>query len=104
MEVAKILLYSGRQLGANLSFATFASVFLTSRWLLYPMLIVIPAFRYALSAEGIAKRENVPGWQVSLGGLLGLQALHVFWGVLIVKMVVQAVTEKSVKGDIRDEE
>ena len=43
MEVAKLMLYSQRQWWANLWFASFAGSFLISRWLLYPVIILVPA-------------------------------------------------------------
>ena len=43
MEVAKLMLYSGKQLWANLWFASFALVFLLSRWVVYPLVILIPS-------------------------------------------------------------
>lgn len=44
MEVAKLMLYSGRQFFANIWFATFAFVFLLTRWVVYPLWVVLPTW------------------------------------------------------------
>lgn len=104
MDLAKLLLYSGKQTGANISFGMFALSFLFGRCVLFPMTIVWPSISYLMTDEGWAKAQLLPGWYLPLGGLLTLQGLHIFWGALIVRMVVDALTKGDVGDDIRDEE
>lgn len=59
---------------------------------------------YLESEEGIVKRQELPNYQLPVLGLILLQCLHWFWGALIIRMVVQALRERNVQNDIRDED
>lgn len=104
MELAKMSLYAGRQNQANAMFALFAVVFLISRWVVYPMWILYPCFSFALSEYGSGKaRYLFPNYWIGLLMMLSLQILHIIWGALIVKMIVEALTKGNVQDDIRDD-
>jgi hypothetical protein len=42
--------------------------------------------------------------RASFGALLVLLGLHVYWGVLICKVVLRAVLAGGAQGDVRDED
>ena len=104
MELAKMSLYSGRQLMANLWFAAFSLSFLVTRWILLPFVVIYPCFHYVATDDGWQKAQLLPGWWLPLAGLCGLQALHLFWGSLLIKMVIETLVNGDVGDDIRDEE
>ena len=104
MEIAKCFLYSGKQAMADLFFALFALVFLVSRLYVFPVHVLYPFVNYLASTEGVLKSSLVPYYQFGPGLLIVLQILHVFWGFLIVKMVVQALFSGKVGDDVREED
>lgn len=103
MELAKINLYLGKQIWADFWFGVFTIVFLVSRWIYYPFYIVFPTIQYTYSPEGIEKSSQVPFSNLAIMGLIGLLILHIYWGYLILCMVVRVLKSKKVGDDIRDE-
>ena len=104
MEIAKLMLYTGRQTLANIWFASFALIFIVSRCVVFPMVLAWPTVSYLFSVEGQAKAHEIPFWYAPVIGLCLLQVLHIFWSGLIINMVVDALTKGDVGGDIRDNE
>lgn len=107
---------------ADLFFAAFALVFIVSRDILYPLHVIIPTW-YVLAWSRLWEKSDDcfsisrkyaptefpdgtpdPGLvYVIMAALLTLLALHVFWSSIILKMVVKAVRDGNVKGDVRDQ-
>ncbi|KAJ3343863.1 hypothetical protein HDU93_005146 [Gonapodya sp. JEL0774] len=102
MEVAKIALYNGYQTVADGLFLNFAVTFIYTRVWLYP--------RYVLTTVWLYGPRTFPDgspaewlFYIVCAALLALLALHIFWAWLILVMIVKAVREGNVEGDVRDE-
>ncbi|KAI8621514.1 TRAM/LAG1/CLN8 homology domain-containing protein, partial [Chytriomyces sp. MP71] len=106
MEIAKSFLYANRQAAADAFFALFATTFLITRDFIYPVYIVAPLFTYSKYEDGVQMPRGYGHYFYVIGACLYvLQALNVFWGCLIVKMVAKVLSSgSSAKGDIRDTE
>ncbi|EJW01984.1 hypothetical protein EDEG_03564 [Edhazardia aedis USNM 41457] len=98
MELAKLCFYLKYQKIADLLFTVFASVFITTRCLVYPFFVVFPAIYFAFTF-GIK-------WQfvVQITALIFLLVLNLTWSFFIIKMVISFVKKGKVKGDIRADE
>jgi hypothetical protein len=57
-----------------------------------------------MTEDGQRKASMIDYYWLPVAGLFVLQALHLFWSSLIVKMVVDTVREGNVGTDVRDEE
>jgi len=107
LETAKVLNYTAKPLShqwmkpiiADGAFVVFAVTFIVTRLVIYPGFVLKSVF-------GDGYQEFKVGW---LGAyiystlLLSLQALHIFWTYLIVKMIVRLVVWGIVE-DVRSEE
>lgn len=114
MWTAKLFVYMESELIANILFGTFAVVWFIVRWYFYATNILYSAYRYGYddivqvaidkgSMYGIEASTWYATWVVSVGFLALLLVLHVYWGVLIVKMVIKAVGDGNVEKDIRSD-
>jgi len=86
MEYTKIILYSGYDSVANVGFALFTAAFFWTRLYLFP--------RYVISSVWYQARVECPycaGWWTFNIFLFILQILHVFWGFLILKILVSTL-------------
>ncbi|KAI8927131.1 TLC domain-containing protein [Entophlyctis helioformis] len=103
MEFAKINLYVGNSKVADVFFALFAMVFLLTRNLLFPGFVISSIHQYAYWEDGSYLPNEITHKSLA-GGLWVLALLHVYWGFLIVKMVIHALTNKGVADDIRGDD
>lgn len=99
---------------ANILFGTFALAWFVVRWGYYSYNILwsvhtlgwntllVPILE-AGSFHGFSAQTWYWIYMVFLGFLSLLLVLHVYWGVLIVKMVVKALGDGNVEKDIRSE-
>lgn len=82
MELAKCFLYAGKQLMADILFATFAAVFIFTRNYIFP-LYVITSVEYSARNE---LGEYLPSYAVNRACLVSLgvlEVLHIYWAVLV---------------------
>ncbi|KAJ3064263.1 Ceramide synthase 3 [Podochytrium sp. JEL0797] len=106
MELAKCCLYAGQKVLADVFFGIFAITFLITRNYMYPVLIVIPLLVHSKYEDGVQMPRGYGHYFYPIVACLYvLQALDVFWGYLILKMVAKVLASgEAPKGDIRDEE
>ncbi|KAJ3037972.1 hypothetical protein HDV00_001175 [Rhizophlyctis rosea] len=108
MELAKMCLYSGQKMLADILFAAFAVVFIITRNIIYPIYVIASIPQYAWverDGKSIPIPENNPGIRASaLFGMSVLEVLHIYWAFLILKMAKKAIVDKGVGDDTRNEE
>ncbi|RLN37812.1 hypothetical protein BBJ28_00016507, partial [Nothophytophthora sp. Chile5] len=108
LETAKVFVYLGWENLANMFFGTFALMWFVVRWGFYSYNILHSAYAYAYSdivvhiLEAGSYRDidaNVWYWVwiVWFGFLCLLLVLHIYWGLLIVKMVVKVLGDGNVE-------
>jgi len=98
LELAKSFLYCGYTKMADILFAAFTIIFFFSRNFIYPY-YVMPAGTNACTSNG----SPVPHRKYFVVGLYVLQALFLFWGFLIIKIVVVTyILGWEERSDIRD--
>uniref|UniRef100_A0AAV1V5N7 TLC domain-containing protein n=1 Tax=Peronospora matthiolae TaxID=2874970 RepID=A0AAV1V5N7_9STRA len=114
LETAKVFVYLQWETVANIFFGLFALVWFLLRWFFYSYNILHSAYAFAYrdivasimevgSYRGIDASVWYATWVVWFGFLCLLLALHVYWGVLIVKMVIKALDDGNVEKDIRSD-
>lgn len=87
LEGAKVALRLEYKRVANAVFGLFAVAFFVLRLWIYPFYLLRPA------VYGLLWIASPRPWTIGLAaGLIGLQVLHLFWAVLIVKMAVRVAT------------
>jgi ceramide synthetase len=98
MESAKLALYYGNQRMADVMFCVFSLVFVISRIIIYPGLIIMPSTYYLFQY----------GWNTILFLLnlllLLLYLLNIIWSCFIAKMVISFVRVGKCKGDVRSDD
>ncbi|KAI9208056.1 TLC domain-containing protein [Polychytrium aggregatum] len=104
LHVAKLFLYCGHQLIADIVFPMFAVVFIVSRVIIFPRFIIWPIPYNAYHPDG----QRTPwGREDILFGFIGLlwslECLHVYWTYLILKVAVQQILLGKIEKDIREE-
>lgn len=113
-RTAKVFVYLEIELVANILFGTFAVVWFIVRWYYYSQNILYGVYVYGWgnivqpaidqgSLLGIAAVTWVRLFYIFFGFLLLLLVLHIYWGVLIVKMVAKALGDGNVEKDIRSD-
>lgn len=111
---AKVFVYMESELVANILFGTFALAWFVVRWFYYSKNILYSVYVYAwadLVQPAIAQGElfgmDAGTWYklylAFFGFLALLLVLHIYWGVLIVRMVVKALGDGNVEKDIRSD-
>jgi len=114
LESAKVFVYSDNETVANILFGTFAVVWFIVRWGFYSHNILYSVYTHAwneivqLSIEkgsylGVMPSTWIRLWFIFFGFLLLLLVLHIYWGILIVKMVAKALSDGNVEKDIRSD-
>jgi len=100
LELAKNVLYCGYTRTADFVFSAFTIIFFFSRNFLYPFYVVHSGMFSAYATNG----EPVPYKDVFVVGLFILQGLFLFWGGLIIKIMVltYVLGQGSARSDIRD--
>lgn len=112
--IAKIFVYLEWETIANILFGTFAVVWFIVRWGYYSYNILWSVYTLGwtelilpIVEAGGSQGLSAQTWHWIYMGFLSflslLLVLHVYWGVLIVKMVVKALGDGNVEKDIRSE-
>lgn len=111
---AKVFVYLQWETVANIFFGLFALVWFIVRWFFYSYNILHSAYAFAYrdiivpiteagSYHGISADVWYWVWVVWFGFLCLLLVLHIYWGFLIVKMVIKALGDGNVEKDIRSD-
>ncbi|UIZ28626.1 hypothetical protein KXD40_009233 [Peronospora effusa] len=112
LETAKVFVYLQWETVANVFFGLFALVWFFLRWFFYSYNVLHSAYAFAYrdivvpiteagSFAGLDASVWYWAWIISFGFLCLLLVLHVYWGILIVKMVIKALGDGNVEKDIR---
>ncbi|XP_049644240.1 ceramide synthase 4-like [Suncus etruscus] len=97
LEVGKMFNYTQYQNVSNVLFIIFTIVFFCTRLVIFPTKIL-----YTTYIESIVGRTPFFGYYFFNGLLLMLQALHVFWFYLILRMLITFTSKGEVK-DVRSD-
>jgi ceramide synthetase len=99
----KSVYYWNHRLGLikDVLFGVFALAFFASRLVFLP-LYVVPICWYGTAPTNLP--GGLPGRLIANSFLWVLQALHIFWFALIVRMVVRMVIKGQVESDIRSDD
>lgn len=98
MESAKMFNYAGWRNTCNLIFTVFAAVFIITRLVFLPFWIIHTTWVYPLTLY-----PPFFGFYFFNGLLFVLQALHVFWAVLIIRMVIKFLPSNDIVEDERSD-
>ncbi|CAL8396934.1 ceramide synthase 2 [Gadus morhua] len=98
MESAKIFNYAGWRRTCNFFFTMFAAVFIVTRLVILPFWIIHTTWVYPLTLY-----PAFPGFYFFNGLLIVLQCLHVFWAILILRMVVKFLPGNHIVADERSD-
>lgn len=98
MESAKMFNYAGWKRTCNCIFTIFAAVFIISRLVILPFWIIHTTWVYPLTLY-----PPFFGFYFFNGLLLVLQCLHVFWAVLIIRMVIKFLPGNHIVEDERSD-
>ncbi|XP_061094726.1 ceramide synthase 4a [Conger conger] len=99
MESAKMVNYAGWRKTCDTLFVAFAAVFLVTRLVVFPFKVIhstLFSFRDSF--------DPFFGYYFFNGLLLVLQALHIFWAWLIIRMIYKFVFKGKVERDERSDE
>nr|XP_055072849.1 ceramide synthase 4a isoform X1 [Misgurnus anguillicaudatus] len=99
MESAKMFNYAGWRKTCDTLFVIFAVVFLITRLVVFPCRVV-----YTTAVHWLEFFPPYPGYYFFNALLLVLQALHIFWAWLILRMVYKFVFSGKVERDERSDE
>ncbi|KAG7399937.1 Ceramide synthase 6 [Phytophthora boehmeriae] len=114
LETGKVFVYLQWETVANILFGVFALVWFAVRWFFYSYNILHGAYVFAYrdiitpiqvagSFHGVDASVWYWAWVLWFGFLCMLLILHIYWGVLIVKMVIRVVADGNVEKDIRSD-
>uniref|UniRef100_A0A3Q4HHW9 Ceramide synthase 2a n=1 Tax=Neolamprologus brichardi TaxID=32507 RepID=A0A3Q4HHW9_NEOBR len=98
MESAKMFNYAGWRRTCNFIFTMFAAVFIVTRLIILPFWIIHTTFVYPLSLY-----SPFFGFYFFNGLMCVLQVLHIFWAVLILRMVVKFLPGNDIVEDERSD-
>lgn len=98
MESAKMFNYAGWKRACNLIFVVFAAVFFITRLVILPFWIIHTTYVYPLTLY-----KPFFGFYFFNGLMFVLQALHVFWAFLIMRMVVKFLPGNKIVEDERSD-
>ncbi|CAB1441446.1 unnamed protein product [Pleuronectes platessa] len=98
MESAKMFNYAGWRKTCNFIFTMFAAVFIVTRLVILPFWIIHTTWVYPLTLY-----PPFLGFYFFNGLLMVLQVLHIFWAVLIVRMVVKFLPGNDIVEDERSD-
>lgn len=98
MESAKMFNYAGWRNTCNFIFTVFAAVFIVTRLVILPFWIIHTTWVYPLTLY-----PPFFGFYFFNGLLFVLQALHVFWAVLIIRMVIKFLPSNNIVEDERSD-
>ncbi|XP_074469961.1 ceramide synthase 2a [Sebastes fasciatus] len=98
MESAKMFNYAGWRKTCNFIFTVFAAVFIVTRLVILPFWII-----YTTAVYPMTLYTPFLGFFFFNGLMLVLQALHIFWAVLILRMVVKFLPGNEIVEDERSD-
>jgi ceramide synthetase len=102
LYLAKIFHYLQRVKHTDLTFGTFAFVFLITRLFLFPYVV------YSIFWEPQIYHDNIDRFWPQIifwkSALSTLQILHVIWFIMISRMIILAFRKGQVQGDIRSDD
>ncbi|XP_067271402.1 ceramide synthase 4a isoform X2 [Pseudorasbora parva] len=98
-QSAKMFNYGGWRKTCDALFVVFAAVFLVTRLVVFPCRVI-----YTAVVDSLDVFLPYPGYYFLNGLLLVLQALHIFWAWLILRMVHKFVFVGKVERDERSDE
>ncbi|KAI8915322.1 TRAM/LAG1/CLN8 homology domain-containing protein, partial [Powellomyces hirtus] len=104
MELAKMALYAGKTRLADALFATFAVTFIVTRNWIFPAYVIRSVFQYAYDAPHPILFAGISVRDAAVFCLCLLEVFHLYWSSLILKMAKNAVMNKGVSDDARNEE
>ncbi|KAM4550153.1 ceramide synthase 2a [Fundulus diaphanus] len=98
MESAKMFNYAGWKKTCNFIFTVFAAVFIITRLIIFPFWII-----YATGVYPLTIYSTFFGFYFFNGLLVVLLVLHIFWTVLILRMVVKFLPGNDIVEDERSD-
>ncbi|TMS18247.1 Ceramide synthase 2 [Larimichthys crocea] len=98
MESAKMFNYAGWRKTCNIIFTVFAAVFFVTRLIILPFWIIYTTWVYPLTLY-----PPFFGFYFFNGLMFVLQALHVFWAGLILRMVIKFLPGNDIVEDERSD-
>uniref|UniRef100_A0A671UKI3 Ceramide synthase 2a n=1 Tax=Sparus aurata TaxID=8175 RepID=A0A671UKI3_SPAAU len=98
MESAKMFNYAGWRKTCNCMFTMFAAVFIVTRLVILPFWIIHTTLVYPLTLY-----SPFLGFYFFNGLMLVLQVLHIFWAVLILRMVIKFLPGNEIVEDERSD-
>ncbi|CAL8348829.1 unnamed protein product, partial [Gadus morhua 'NCC'] len=99
LESAKMFNYAGWRKACDILFVLFSVVFLVTRLVIFPGRMI-----FSTMVESLDYFDPFPGYFFLNALLLVLQALHIFWAYLILRMVHKFVFQGKVEKDERSDE
>ncbi|XP_053369805.1 ceramide synthase 4a isoform X1 [Clarias gariepinus] len=99
LESAKMFNYAGWKKTCDSLFVVFSVVFLGTRLFVFPCRVL-----YSTFMESLDFFKPFPGYYLFNGLLLVLQALHIFWAYLILRMVYKFIFLGKVEKDERSDD
>eukprot|EP01038_Epipyxis_sp_PR26KG_P005920 gene5920-8165_t len=107
LESAKVFNYASKAKGnefckyvCDALFVIFAIVFLVTRLIFYPKYVVLSVLTEGIETYGC----GFTGCYVFIGLLVSLQALHIFWFYLILKMAIKLIFTSGITKDERSDD
>ncbi|XP_072099960.1 ceramide synthase 4a isoform X2 [Mobula birostris] len=98
MECAKMFNYAGWRKTCDILFVVFALVFLITRLVIFPKVVIYTTFYYSMEIF-----QPFFGYYFFNLLLMVLQVLHIFWAYLILKMAVKFVFVGKIEKDERSD-
>ncbi|XP_018603279.1 ceramide synthase 2-like isoform X2 [Scleropages formosus] len=98
LESAKMFNYAGWRTTCNCMFILFAAVFFVTRLIIFPLRILYCTWVYPVTMY-----PPFFGYYFFNGLLLLLQCLHIFWALLILRMVIKFLPGNDVVADERSD-
>ncbi|XP_062888509.1 ceramide synthase 2-like isoform X3 [Mobula hypostoma] len=98
MECAKMFNYAGWRKTCDILFVVFALVFLITRLVIFPNMVIYTTFYYSMEIF-----QPFFGYYFFNLLLMVLQVLHIFWAYLILKMAVKFVFVGKIEKDERSD-
>ncbi|XP_002989967.2 ASC1-like protein 3 [Selaginella moellendorffii] len=99
LESAKLLKYSGSDVGASIAFALFALSWLLLRLIYFPFWIIWSTSYHCMEFLDFRNVKTVKIYYVFNTMLMSLLVLHVYWWVLICRMVLRQLQNNGTVGD-----
>nr|XP_043629645.1 ceramide synthase LOH2 [Erigeron canadensis] len=104
LEGAKILKYSGKELGASVLFGMFALSWLILRLIIFPFWIIRATSNHLLDALNPSEIYDMTLYYIYNAMLLNLLVFHIYWWILIFNMIMRQLKNRGQLGeDIRSD-